>query len=299
MSLLHQIQTAATDSTVDITVVLRKAKILAAHLRNPDFSSWVEFELNGYPNVASLPPYRVLRTRAHRHFIGAFGRELRNAEIMESILPEDLRHWATTAYMFDSAALYASLVAGATGSNSAEMHCPWPQELAVQFASKLYNGMQCISAWQVIPRHAIAAMLETIRTRVLSFALEIEAESPDAGETPLTETPVPQERVSQVFVTTINGGVNNVSAGSPQSSLTNSGQVKGDLISELRAAAVPERELTELKTRLEAAQMEADKKQVAESWFGKFALTAASGSTAAVLGTVAKVIAAHFGVHVP
>jgi AbiTii len=51
MTLLREIQAAATDSKTDIATVLRKAKILAARLQNLEFRSWVDQELNGYEGI--------------------------------------------------------------------------------------------------------------------------------------------------------------------------------------------------------------------------------------------------------
>lgn len=63
MTLLREIQAAATDGTVEISTVLRKAKILASRLKNREFGQWVDCELNGYSDVADLPPYRILPAR--------------------------------------------------------------------------------------------------------------------------------------------------------------------------------------------------------------------------------------------
>src|SRR5665213_2227657 len=60
MTLLREIQAAATDPTVDVSTLLRKAKILAARLKNPEFEAWVDNELNGYEDRKAVPLYRVL-----------------------------------------------------------------------------------------------------------------------------------------------------------------------------------------------------------------------------------------------
>ena len=60
MTLLREIQVAATDGQVGVSTVLRKAKILAARLHNQDFEDWVNRELNGYDDSTNLPPYRVI-----------------------------------------------------------------------------------------------------------------------------------------------------------------------------------------------------------------------------------------------
>ena len=48
MTLLREIQADAVDTNVDISVLLRKCKVLAARLGNKEFNLWVERELNGY-----------------------------------------------------------------------------------------------------------------------------------------------------------------------------------------------------------------------------------------------------------
>jgi hypothetical protein len=73
--------------------------------------------------------------------------------------------------------------------------------------------MNCISAWKVIPLNSLVALVDTIKTRILNFSLEIETQAPDAGEAPLNTPPLPQDKVSQVFNTYISGNVQNVATG--------------------------------------------------------------------------------------
>lgn len=58
MTLLADIQAAAVDQTHSLSDLLRKCQILAFRLRHEPFKTWVSHELNGYPNDATLPPYR-------------------------------------------------------------------------------------------------------------------------------------------------------------------------------------------------------------------------------------------------
>ena len=51
MSLLREIQDAAISSDVELSVLLRKCKVLAARLGNQDFKEWIDNELSGYKNV--------------------------------------------------------------------------------------------------------------------------------------------------------------------------------------------------------------------------------------------------------
>jgi hypothetical protein len=105
----------------------------------------------------------------------------------------------------------------------------WPADLVAQVGQDIVEYMACVNAWQVIPRGGIVGILDTVRTRILNFVLEIESEAPDAGEAAPGVRPVPQERVNQVFHTQIYGNVGNVAAGSDGFSQSNvSAVVQGD-----------------------------------------------------------------------
>ncbi|HEY6873045.1 MAG TPA: hypothetical protein VI298_10010 [Geobacteraceae bacterium] len=98
MSLLREIQDAAIDSKTDLTVLLRKCKVLAARLGSPDFKQWVENELSGYSDIESLPDYRVWRVNSKGHFSGPFQSGLRNADIPMSCIPKDFHKNLSHAY---------------------------------------------------------------------------------------------------------------------------------------------------------------------------------------------------------
>jgi hypothetical protein len=59
MTLLREIQAAATDPNIDPSTLLRKANILASRLKNPEFEAWVDHELNGYEDRRKVPSYVI------------------------------------------------------------------------------------------------------------------------------------------------------------------------------------------------------------------------------------------------
>lgn len=100
-----------------------------------------------------------------------------------------------------------------------------------------------MQAWKVIPINSIVAALDTVRTRVLNFVLEIEAEAPEAGEAPANSSPLPQDKVHQIFNTYITGNVQNVATGSSNvnqkaKSSSDNQQVFQGLLDALSKAAV-------------------------------------------------------------
>jgi len=210
MSLLREIQDLAIDSRTELPMLLRKCKLLAARLGNSEFKQWVEYELSGYKNKEDLPDYRILNVNSKGHFSGPFGSGINYADIPLSCIPKELRENLKHSYMFQPVAALETLVSGANTGDAQE---PWNPDLVAFVGQKIYQNMNCMQAWKVIPTTAVVAALDSIRTRILNFVLEIEAEDPTAGEAPLNSNPVAQERVHHIFNTYITGNVQNVATG--------------------------------------------------------------------------------------
>ena len=208
MTLLRQIQIAASDSQSSISTVLLKAKILASRLKNGEFSAWVDCELNGYPagKEEALPPYRILSVEAHGLFRNRSGLIWNDAPIMTSFLPANLKVWGETTYIRQA---ISSVVSAATSAG--ELQVEWPQEIAIHFGAKGYNGFECLRAWQIVSQHSLIAIVDTVRSRLIDFSLKIEAENPDAGEALPNVTPIPKHKVQMIFNNTFHGSVGNVS----------------------------------------------------------------------------------------
>lgn len=211
MSFLRDIQDAAIDSNTELAVLLRKCKVLAARLGSPEFKQWVENELSGYDHVDALPEYRVIKVNSKGHFSGPFQSGLRNADIPLSCIEKKFHKALSHSYMVQPVAALESLV---KDSSAGTLQEPWNPDLVAYFGKNIYQGMNCIQAWKVIPVAGVVAVLDVIRNRILNFVLEIEAESPDAGEAPVNSNPLPHEKVHQIFNTYITGTVQNLAAGS-------------------------------------------------------------------------------------
>lgn len=211
MSLLRRIQDAAISPETDVATLLRMCKVLAVRLGNEDFKNWVDSELNGYPDQESVPDYRRLNVQSVGHFSGPYGSGMQNAPIPPMCIPERFREGVKRSILSEPISYYGSLVAQSDGNNAREN---WSADLVAFVGSNIFENMNCMAAWKVIPFSALVALIDTIKTRVLNFCLEIESEDPDAGEAPPNEPPIAQERVDQVFNTFITGTVQNLATGS-------------------------------------------------------------------------------------
>lgn len=268
MSLLREIQDAAIDSNTRLAVLLRKCKVLAARLGNPEFKQWVENELSGYEDTETLPEYRILNVNSKGHFSGPFQSELRNADIPLSCIDEELRENLSHSYLSQAIAALESLVEDASGGTLQE---PWNPDLVAYVGRKIYRGMNCMQAWKVVPVANIIAALDAVRNRVLNFVLEIEAESPDAGEAPINSSPLPQEKIHQIFNTYITGNVQNVATGSSnvnQNSVNNSANEKLfiDLLTALHKAEGSKSVIADLANTVEEMRVNQGDKNFKEHY---------------------------------
>jgi hypothetical protein len=235
MSLLRQIQDAAINSSVDLPTLLRMCMVLAARLGSDDFKTWIDRELSGYDRKEDLPEYRVLNVNSKGHFGGAFNSGLRNADIPLVCVPEELRESLGHSYIFQPVAAMAALIAK---NDSGTLQEPWNPDIVAHVGRNIYERMVCMQAWKVIPATAFVAALDTIRTRVLNFVLEIEATNPDAGESMPTEKLISPETVQHIFNTYITGNVQNLASGSTNVSQSASWQsgVGAETLDKLLAA---------------------------------------------------------------
>jgi len=305
MSLLREIQSDAVDTNVDISVVLRKCKVLAARLGNKEFKLWVEHELNGYPSKDDLPEYRVLHVQSRGHFSGMFQSSMKNAVIPPSTIPKEFHYLINTEYLMQPISFYASLTADARG-NRENLMSSWPADLIAAMQSKIYEDMSLLDAWKVIPNGAIAALLDTVRNRILSFVLEIEAEAPDAGEALPNVKPIDDKRVNQVFNTYIQGNVDSLVAGSQ--TITHNTEItviQNDLESlkqYLESIGIGELDLKELDQAIQEDAESGVKGNLGDkvkAWLGKMVSKAGSSTwniaTSVATNLLIKALSAYYG----
>jgi len=283
MSLLREITDAAIDTSVGVSTLLRKCKVLAARLGNKDFDSWVEHELNGYNSPDEVPPYRILeRVKSCGNFVG-IAWTASNISIPLSIIPEEYRDFLAKAYFMDPISYYSHLLEKGGEKGIFTEH--WPADYLLTFGSEMLVDMNCISAYKVIPEGHIASLIDTVRNRVLSFTLEIEAEAPDAGETEPGVQPIANERVTQIFNTFIQGDVTNLATGiQPTIESTQITIVKNDLNSledYLSSIGLKEQDIAELTEAINADENSRNQNDLGsrvKSWISKMVSKAGTSS---------------------
>lgn len=206
--LLQKIIDGATSNEVALSEVLRLCLRLGNHLKNEDLVKWVRAELNGYESREDLPDYRVMPTQVLGHFSGSFGSGLKNAPIPKSAIDEDHCDWLFTNHLTDPAAELEQLTQGDKAEN---LKSPWPADIVAYYQRKqIYEHMVLSYAWRILTKATLSGILDTIRTRILEFALQIEEqmdikESKKPTGKPKLTSPS-EKKVSQIVNNTIYGG---------------------------------------------------------------------------------------------
>lgn len=279
MTLLDGIIQSVTETKEPIADILRRCLVLAHRLKNDAFKAWVERELNGYSGDEELPDYRTSVGVALGHFSGPVGAGLRNQPLPASVLGEELRHFARDITLRQPISAY-------DGADKKETYqLPWPADLVAMYQSSFIPGFALATAWMPVPGSMMAGVVDTVRTRLLTFVLEMQSELPDDTEQAVKE--LPSEKVQQLVNIHIYGGNNNIGDHGVINANT---VIVGDLAS-LKAAlsglGLSDTDAEELKSAVEADEKEGgDKKSLGKralEWVGKAAV--ATGKAGVKIGS--------------
>lgn len=205
MKLLDDIIISVTETKEPVSDILRRTLVLAHRLKNDALKTWVEKELNGYKIDDALPEYRKGRGTALGIFNGPLGAGIKNQPLASGILDEKFRHFATDINLFDSIASYEN-------ADPKEVYrLPWPGDLIVMYQSSFIRGYALSSAWMPIPGTMMVGMVDSIKTRLLTFVLEIQLELPSGDEKAVEQiSPATVEKLVHVHIYGGNNVVGNV-----------------------------------------------------------------------------------------
>lgn len=215
ISLLRRIREGATSNTTSLSEILRLCMRLGKQLGNEELVSWARMEASGYTKAEDLPDYRKLPSESQGDFYGSYGRGIKNAHIPDSVIEQGHRDSLCNVYMFEPVTELENLAISSGGKDNI-LKIPWSGDVIAYYQKKeIYSGgMVLATAWRVMTKQKLTGVLETIRTRVLDFILEIEEELGLQGESedqnPEIVHPQPQ-KIEQIFINTIHGG--NVAVG--------------------------------------------------------------------------------------
>jgi hypothetical protein len=202
MQLLDEIIELAVDDKTSLSVLLRKCLVLSHRLKNERLKAWAEKELDGYARDDALPDYRQTHTLSKGVFFGPFGAKYENYPIPTVALQKQHRAKIDTAVFRAGIAAFQLGPQEKTGTGVWTI--PWSPNLVARYQSAFFEGSYILAnAWQEVPGTFFAALNDTIRNRVLKFALELQEELGSVGD---DAAALPPERIDQTVITNIFGG---------------------------------------------------------------------------------------------
>jgi hypothetical protein len=244
MKLIDQIITEAVESQTKVSSLLRKCLVLAFELKNEKLKQWVESELNGYADKTAVPDYRKAYLNSKGHFSGPMGSSMRNRPLPMGVLEKKYRELLEPSYFSQAIAAYDI----DTKDREGALGIPWRPDLIAINQEKFYGGWALSSAWQEIPLGLFPSIIDTVKTRVLRFALEIREALGSVDENPAN---LPAAKVEAAVNNFIFGGNNVINSQVAQLSQQGDTIVQGDfeaLTKALHALGVDAGDIAELKT---------------------------------------------------
>jgi hypothetical protein len=252
--ILDEIIALATDDTASLAVILRKCLVLAHVLKNDRLKTWVQGELNGYEHGAELPDYRKAAAGAKGNFMGSFNTSLSNFLIPPQLLKAKDRRYGEYVLLDQAVAAYEDLLRLPAATGTLTLH--WSNAMIGYYMDRLpmSGDLQLVAAWQEIPRSAFTQLLDTVRNRALSLALELKDE---VGDDDAALKQLPQkatETVERTVIQNIYGNVYNAS-GNASMQVQNNTLTPGDweqLAKVLANAGIAQPEVKELSEAIDA-----------------------------------------------
>jgi hypothetical protein len=167
---------------------------------------------------------------------------------------------------------------------------PWPANAVVRYADRVYEGMGMMHAWRVIPRGAVVGIVDGVRNRLLSFALELEQVAPEAGESDASVPNLAPSQMTQIFHNTIYGGQAVISGHSVDRTTLSAiaPPAWSGLRETLATMGVPDEELAEL---LEAIKRDDGLGEETQGWLGRLAGKVGTGAVTLATGVTTEVVA--------
>lgn len=281
-----QLQELAADGNTPIPELLRKALLIATKLGLKDFRQWVLNELNGYDNIDDLPDYRVIYgdLRVHNPYRGYIPFVIQHSEISEMV---------RRVQVMQSVDSLSHVLTEAEGQI---VTFPFPPE-AEAVLMRMQDSFAAMRPTRVVACNQIVGILEQIRTHLLNWALQLEAEGVLGEGLTFSETEKRKAEMSQsINIHNFQGVLGNVSDSQVQQDLnmTVTPGNFGSLASYLASHGVSAEDLRVLEDAVRKDPQPNDKTKLGDrvsAWIGKMIGKAAQGGWNISLGAAGNLLA--------
>lgn len=168
MKLLTDIINELSSPQPSLIDALVKTKVLLHRLGRKDLAEWVNNEINGYPDDAFLPDYRIVPAQVKGNITnGAYSYSDHPLPTMH--LTEKQRRGLEELEMRDSVAV----LEGLAKQDKQGLQRPLPIEYGALFSKALKGGYKVQQAWCDIGIGRFSQVVVQVRSKLLDFLLEL------------------------------------------------------------------------------------------------------------------------------
>jgi hypothetical protein len=227
MATVRQVLAAVNEPDRSITQGLRLCLQLPEGTITPDFTTWVQKELDGYDDSEAVPVYREFTTSSRG--AASNGAYRHNGLSLESVdLPEDVQKWADRPVaIHDGAAAIEDLIDLAAKAPDGNLGIEWPGPALNllnysirQGTTNVHSSYQFESVHKIVQRARLVDVLDKIRTRIATELAPL-IDSQDNSEESM--------RSSGFASITVAGSNNQIVSNSPSTSAIQFNFSTGDL----------------------------------------------------------------------
>ncbi len=168
--MLQEIQSDILNHEVPVSAVLRKAKVLAAHLESEELQEWASLELDGYREISDLPDYRVLPTAVSGQLTGPAYVIHNRAVQISQIANDSLKERLSTYHLMVGVRQIEEL---ATNLGEQKIFLSPDVTAAVNhYVSE--GGYGYATLHYLLNSSDFVQVLDTVRTRLLDFIIKLD-----------------------------------------------------------------------------------------------------------------------------
>lgn len=156
-----------------IASIMLKAQMLASLLENEEFSNWVRYGQNGYPDGVIVPEYRRIGCSVKAN-ISSYGGMWKNMSVPpDSIEDKNVNKRVFTVALGESVSALEAFSANSDGRDSLVVELP---AYVFPYKDSVFDGPfhSTIKAWQTFPRQAAKGIVEKIKSELLNFILQLD-----------------------------------------------------------------------------------------------------------------------------
>ncbi len=284
-SIVLELQKDALDANISIVQLLRKALLISRKLNLKDFEKWINYELNGYPNVDEIPDYRKVtgEIKAYNPFNGVWMPIFfESAEEAKLLSKRMINQKITELEMLEKK------------DKHSQLHVSFTKEAETRLVSQLGLPSKPVL---IVPSTSVHGIIESVRNIIIDWTMKLE-EKGILGENLTFSQQEKDTAVSstQINITNFQGILGDVS----NSVVNQSNKLKiiqndfeslrKHLINELK---IPKEDVDELEIAVkEDGHLDNSGKfgSKVSSWLGKMVSKAASGLISLSINTAANVL---------